>query len=79
MGSGFTHVPGGDQYRDRSVFSYHYYCTILQLVPVPGNGTIPIFDRVLCDDVEGPALFESTLVRKNSQKKTFNNNNFILG
>jgi endoglycosylceramidase len=65
MGSGFTHVPGGDQYRDRSVFSYHYYCTILQLVPVPGNGTIPIFDRVLCDDVEGPALFESTLVRKN--------------
>jgi endoglycosylceramidase len=65
MGTGFTHVPGGDQYRDRSVLSYHYYCTILQLVPVPGNTTIPIFDRLLCDDVEGPALIRSLLVCEN--------------
>ena len=25
FGTGFTHVPGGDDYRDRSVLSYHYY------------------------------------------------------
>ena len=59
FGTGFTHVPGGDDYRDRSVLSYHYYCIILSLIPVPGNQTIPIFDRLLCDDVEGPALFRS--------------------
>ncbi|CAF1045031.1 unnamed protein product [Adineta steineri] len=62
MGSGFTHVPGGNDYRNRSVFSYHYYCTILQIQPVPDNETIPGFDRVLCDDIEGPALFDSTLI-----------------
>ena len=56
-------MPGGDAYRNRSVLSYHYYCSIIQIIPVPGNETIPIFDRVLCDDVEGPALFRSALVR----------------
>jgi endoglycosylceramidase len=63
-GTGFTHVPGGNEYRNRSVLSYHYYCTIIQIIPVPGNDTIPIFDRVVCDDVEGPALFRSALVCK---------------
>ncbi|CAF1253924.1 unnamed protein product [Rotaria sp. Silwood1] len=62
VGTGFTHVPGGDSYRDRSVLSYHYYCIVLSLDPVPGNGTIPIFERVLCDDIEGPAVFESVRV-----------------
>jgi endoglycosylceramidase len=61
VGTGFTHVPGGNDYRNRSVLSYHYYCIILSLVPVPSNDTIPVFDRVLCDDVEGPALFRSVL------------------
>ena len=28
-------------------------------MPLPSNGTIPIFDRAVCDDVEGPALFRS--------------------
>jgi endoglycosylceramidase len=61
FGTGFTQVPGGNDYRNRSVLSYHYYCIILSLIPVPGNTTIPIYDRVLCDDVEGPALFRSVL------------------
>lgn len=64
-GTGFTHVPGGDDYRNRSVLSYHYYCIILSLIPVPGNETIPIYDRVLCDDVEGPALFRSVQIDLN--------------
>jgi endoglycosylceramidase len=59
FGTGFTHVPGGDDYRNRSVLSYHYYCIILSVIPVPGNETIPVVDRVLCDDIEGPALFRS--------------------
>ncbi len=59
FGTGFTHVPGGNDYRNRSILSYHYYCVTLSLTPVPSNSTIPIFDRVLCDDIEGPALFRS--------------------
>lgn len=52
-------MPGGDDYRNRSVMSYHYYCLILSLAPIPSNSSIPIIDRVLCDDIEGPALFRS--------------------
>ncbi len=59
FGTGFTHVPGGNDYRNRSVLSYHYYCIFLSIEPIPSNSTIPIFNRVLCDDVEGPALFHS--------------------
>ena len=59
FGTGFRHVPGGDDYRNRSVLSYHYYCLALSLIPIPGDQSIPIFDRVLCDDIEGPALFQS--------------------
>ena len=25
-GSGFTHVPGGPDYRNRSAYTFHYYC-----------------------------------------------------
>ncbi|CAF4662508.1 unnamed protein product [Rotaria sp. Silwood1] len=59
LGTGFSHVPGGKAYRDRSVLSYHYYCTILAINPVPGSDTIPVFDRVLCNGIEGPAVFQS--------------------
>ena len=32
MGSGFDHVPGGEAYRDRSVYSWHYYCWFLEFI-----------------------------------------------
>ncbi|CAF1390470.1 unnamed protein product [Rotaria sordida] len=59
FGSGFSHVPGGKDYQNRSVLSYHYYCTALAINPVPGNENIPMLDRVLCNDIEGPAVFRS--------------------
>jgi len=62
FGTGFDHVPGGEDYRDRSVLSYHYYCMILALDPVPGNDSTPVFQRVFCDDVEGPAVLKSVQV-----------------
>lgn len=62
VGTGFTHVPGGDTYRNRSVLSYHYYCIVFSLAPVPGNESIPVFERVICDDVEGPDVFKSVKV-----------------
>ena len=55
-------MPGGDDYHNRRVLSYHYYCAISSLAPVPGNRTIPVVDRVLCDDIEGPALFNSVQI-----------------
>jgi endoglycosylceramidase len=60
--TGFFHVPGGDAYRDRSVLSYHYYCTILAIKPVPGNAKIPFLHRAFCNWIEEPAVFNSVQV-----------------
>lgn len=49
-GSGFTQVPGGPTYANRSVFSYHAYCASFG-----GN-------RALCDDIVMPLVFDA--VRK---------------
>jgi endoglycosylceramidase len=62
LGTGIFHVPGGNAYRNRSVLSYHYYCTILAIKPVPGNAEIPFFDKVLCNWIEEPAVFRSVQV-----------------
>ena len=45
-GSGFTEVPGGPAYRNRSAFSFHYYCKTFSQA---GHGP-------LCDDVTGPLV-----------------------
>lgn len=47
VGSGFTDVPGGQAYRNRSVLSYHYYCASF-------GGY-----RFLCDDILGPEMFRA--------------------
>eukprot|EP01065_Artemidia_motanka_P031517 TRINITY_DN378_c0_g1_i1.p1 TRINITY_DN378_c0_g1~~TRINITY_DN378_c0_g1_i1.p1 ORF type:complete len:496 (+),score=181.11 TRINITY_DN378_c0_g1_i1:63-1490(+) len=47
VGSGFSHVPGGDDFRNRSCLSYHYYCKSFG-----GNPK-------LCDPVVGPLVFDS--------------------
>eukprot|EP00756_Hemistasia_phaeocysticola_P023153 Hpha_TRINITY_DN15873_c1_g6::TRINITY_DN15873_c1_g6_i1::g.189793::m.189793/K05991/E3.2.1.123; endoglycosylceramidase len=46
-GSGFTQVPGGAAYKNRSAFSFHYYCNSFG-----GN-------RVLCDNVLGPQVIHA--------------------
>ena len=61
FGSGFTHVPGND--RSRTVFTWHYYCWLLQFNGNPlVNGTIPKFDRVLCDNIQLEVSFESVFI-----------------
>jgi endoglycosylceramidase len=62
FGTGFCHVPGGDAYRDRSVLSYHYYCTTLAIKPVPGDAEMPVFDQVLCNLLEEQGVFMSVQV-----------------
>jgi len=55
VGSGFAHVPGGDAYRNRSCFSYHYYCASF----VPGWEGKPVEQKLICDHVTGPLVFEA--------------------
>eukprot|EP01102_Stenamoeba_stenopodia_P003368 TRINITY_DN1333_c0_g1_i5.p1 TRINITY_DN1333_c0_g1~~TRINITY_DN1333_c0_g1_i5.p1 ORF type:complete len:544 (-),score=80.71 TRINITY_DN1333_c0_g1_i5:434-1996(-) len=49
--SGFQSLPGGSDYANRSVLSYHYYCS--------SGGTF--FDKTLCDDITGPDMFAMRL------------------
>ena len=41
-GSGFDHVPGGDAFKNRSAFSFHYYCSSF----VPDYANKPIQQKV---------------------------------
>jgi len=54
-GSGFDHVPGGPAYRNRSAFSFHYYCDSF----VPGNGHKPNERHAVCDHVTGPLVMRA--------------------
>eukprot|EP01126_Amoeba_proteus_P034740 TRINITY_DN3472_c0_g2_i1.p1 TRINITY_DN3472_c0_g2~~TRINITY_DN3472_c0_g2_i1.p1 ORF type:complete len:254 (-),score=29.82 TRINITY_DN3472_c0_g2_i1:129-890(-) len=45
MDAGFTHVPGGSDYNNRSVFSYHIYCGLTNRFGEPTN-------LYLCDAME---------------------------
>lgn len=48
-GSGFDHVPGGDNFKDKSVFSFHYYCWWYSSDDMA---------RKTCDQIFGPKVFE---------------------
>jgi endoglycosylceramidase len=52
-GSGFTHVPGGKEHADKSVFSFHYYCWWY----TEGQG----LEKKTCDDKFGPKVFDESL------------------
>ena len=56
VGSGFRHVPGGQAYRDRSVFSFHYYCWLMSSEV---HKPYPSARRYACDDVLGPDVFKT--------------------
>lgn len=54
-GSGFTHVPGGSEHADKSVFSFHYYCWWFDA----SNPTA--FQKRTCDEGFGPKVFNQAL------------------
>jgi len=58
LGSGFTHVPGGDKMRDRAVFSYHYYCWFAGSFD---KNPFPIWLRDLCDHLFFPHVIETVV------------------
>ena len=51
-GPGFERVPGGgadpEEYK-RSVFSYHYYCPLIELANT--SAAFPTYTRMACDEV----------------------------
>jgi endoglycosylceramidase len=49
-GSGFDHVPGGSEYSNKSVFSFHYYCWWYT-----STGE---YTKVTCDQHFGPKVFK---------------------
>ena len=55
-GSGFSRVPGGPAYADRSVMSWHYYCWILAVHDKHPYGRTK---RTICDSLLGPKVFDS--------------------
>ncbi|KAH9280717.1 Endoglycoceramidase [Echinococcus granulosus] len=59
-GPGFERVPGGSadpQEFQKSVFSYHYYCPLIELA----NGSLNFspYTRLICDDIIMPRMFSS--------------------
>ena len=55
MGSGYSHVPGGDLYRNRSAMSFHYYCSTFD----PNYQKEPAARKLTCDSIIGPHVFKA--------------------
>ena len=59
--SGLSHVPGGNVYKNTSVYSYHYYCTAF-LSNGPQN---PILEHTICDNFLAPVMFNNVVKHVN--------------
>eukprot|EP01060_Flectonema_neradi_P007823 TRINITY_DN15538_c1_g1_i1.p1 TRINITY_DN15538_c1_g1~~TRINITY_DN15538_c1_g1_i1.p1 ORF type:complete len:494 (+),score=69.54 TRINITY_DN15538_c1_g1_i1:49-1530(+) len=61
IASGFTGVPGGKQYADKSIFSWHYYCWMLSSDYTNSSQPYPPMLKAECHDGLEPLIF-STVV-----------------
>ncbi len=62
LGPGFSQVPGGPDYRNRSVLSWHYYCELYD--SSHGNDTVEsILVQFFCDILFGPDVFNTVDLR----------------
>lgn len=55
IGSGLT-TPGGTLYRNRTMFSWHYYCPTYHFMDPSANTNVT---RFLCDDLIDKSVFDS--------------------
>lgn len=55
LDSGLEHVPGGDKFKNSSVYSYHYYCSAF----LPDRQKHPILQKDICDDFLAPEMFKN--------------------
>eukprot|EP00050_Salpingoeca_kvevrii_P001294 m.166711 g.166711 ORF g.166711 m.166711 type:complete len:499 (-) comp10338_c0_seq5:67-1563(-) len=54
VGTGFTEVPGGPAWSNKSVLSYHWYC------PFYHEGDVPsVFTKVMCDKIATPEVMRA--------------------
>ena len=61
LSPGFDHVPGGDQYRSKSIFSWHYYCWMLNSDYSNSSQGYPPMLRAECDDAMSPLVFSTVI------------------
>ena len=62
LGTGFSQVPGGPDYNNRSVLSWHYYCELFD--SKAGNDTTQtILIQIFCDAIFGPTVFNTVKSR----------------
>ena len=53
-GPGFSHVPGGSEYANRSAYSFHYYCWLGRMYPPANPGQpYPASKKALCQGLAG--------------------------
>jgi len=57
IGTGFDKVPGGDEFRNRSVLSFHYYCWYVSYGMAPKNESA--FFKFACDQALAPHVFKA--------------------
>ena len=56
LGPGFSQVPGGSEYQNRSVLSWHYYC---QFLDKKKENSKSILTQIFCDMFWGPESFKT--------------------
>ena len=61
LGTGFNHVPGGPEYNNRSVLSWHYYCNLFDS-EIDNNTIQSVFIQIFCDTIFGPDVFNTVKV-----------------
>ena len=59
LGSGFTQVPGGDDYRNVSAYSYHAYCWPLEFIDSGAPDQERKEAKELCDNEFLPGIMEA--------------------
>lgn len=58
-GTGFLKLPGGEEFVNRSVLSYHHYCWLLE--KKQPSDDYPMFLRFLCDNIAGSRVIPNVL------------------
>ena len=61
LGTGFNQVPGGPDYNNRSVLSWHYYCNLFDS-EIENNTIQSVFIQIFCDTIFGPDVFNTVKV-----------------
>ena len=64
-GAGFEQVPGGEEYRNRSSYSWHAYCWALEFVGENATDAEREEAREFCDTELFPTMFESAQAQVN--------------